>query len=452
MKKSLLVFLLVSSFDTAFAQWTTVCGSGNGFVDNFEVFNGEMFATGFFTTVCGTTNGHVVRFDGTNWQAAGTGYPYAGHQLKAIDTTLYFVGYQPTIDSNWVYTWDGSGFNKLGTGVYLTTAVTGFSQTANLYAVESYNNHLVVSGEFDRVGNKQISGIMQWNGAEWDSLGSGLSGNIAGSTSIMYPHDMCVFGTDLVVVGNFLEAGGIPVNGIARWDGTQWHAFGAGFNAVVYGVAVFNGELYAAGEFTQSGSTNLKRIAKWNGSEWVDPGFGVSYQNTAYHSFIHTLKVIENRLFITGGFDKVESASGVVSCQAICAFDGNSILTLGGGIPNREIEAVALFQGELYAGGGMNNSNSFIARYDGYHSLSLQEEEIAMSVAPNPSADGRVRVSSEAPLDKITVYNEMGQEVLLMQSEQTEEILELPVSGYYTLVIQTARGVSHKPVIVSRCF
>lgn len=452
MKRCVLFSLFLSFSSAGFSQWSAVCGAGNGFVDNFEVFRGELYATGFFTDVCGTTNNHLVRFDGTDWQPAGTGYAHAGHQLKVIDTTLYFVGYQPNIDSNWVYTWDGTTLNKFGSGVYLTSAVTGFSQTANLYAIGSYNGNLVACGEFDRVGNKHISGIMQWTGFEWDSLGSGLSGNIAGTAAVMYPHDFAVFGNDLIVAGNFQKAGGILVNGIARWDGVQWHPLGSGFNGTVYGLAVFNGELYAGGDFTQSGNTILKCMAKWNGSEWVDPGFRVYYQNPGYYSFVHTLKVIENRLFFTGGFDKVESGNGIASCQAICAFDGSVVLTLGGGIPSREIEAVALYHDELYAGGGNNNTNSFIARYDDYQSLSVPVEYIHLSVAPNPSADGKIRVSSDEVLGKMSIYNALGQEIRSILSEKTEEVLDIPVSGYYTLVVQTARGASRQPLIVNRTF
>ena len=45
----------VLNFTSLFGQWTTVCGTGNGFVDNFEVSNNELYATGFFTNLCGSS-------------------------------------------------------------------------------------------------------------------------------------------------------------------------------------------------------------------------------------------------------------------------------------------------------------------------------------------------------------------------------------------------------------
>lgn len=407
------------------AQWATVCGTGNGFVDNFELFNNELYATGFFTNLCGTANNHIVKWDGSAWQPVGTGFPNAGHQLKYLGNHLYFVGYEPTVtDSNWVYRFDGVNFNPLGEGVYLTNAVSGGSQTVNLYAVEEFNGNVVACGEFNRVGNKAISGIMQWDGSVWDSLGSGLSGNIVGTAPVMYPHDMCHLGTDLIVAGNFLKAGGITVNGIARWDGSQWHNLGAGFNGTVYGTCVFNGELYAGGDFTMSGSTPLKCIAKWNGTAWVDPGFRMYYNNSAYYSFVHTLKVLNSKLYISGGFDRVVQGSTIHLGQGICAFDGTNIDTLSGGTPNREIEGIAYYNGEIYAGGGINNSNSYIAKYTSTASLNELEDQISWSIQPNPAENSCI-VSGIEKGTLVSIISLEGKECKTIQAIGAEISIDL---------------------------
>lgn len=439
MRKFLLTsaLIFVCNVTTLVAQWTTICGTGNGFVDNFEVFNNELYATGFFTNLCGIPNNHIVKWDGSAWQPIiGSGYPNAGHQLKYLGNHLYFVGYQPAIDSNWVYQFGGTDFFKMGEGVYLTNAVTGGSQTANLYALEEFNGNIIACGEFNRVGTRNISGIMQWDGAAWDSLGSGLSGNIAGAAPILYPHDLCTFGNDLIVAGNFLKAGGITVNGIARWDGTQWHALGAGFNSTVYGIAVFNGELYAGGGFTASGTTPLKSIAKWNGTSWVDPGFRVYYSNPAYYSFVHTLKVLNSKLYIAGGFDRVEQGSTVHQGQAICAFDGTNVDTLHGGIPNREVEAIAFYNGQLYAGGGMNNMTSHIAKYTSTVSVDEWETPVSWTIQPNP-AENQCFISGIQKDAVITLFSADGKRCKSMKATGTETTLDLSElkSGIYIVRI-----------------
>lgn len=425
MKKRLITALgFALSLHAAHAQWTTVCGTGNGFVDNFEVFGNELYATGFFTSLCGTANNHIVKLNGVSWQPAGNGYAHAGHQLKSIGGSLYFVGYQPNIDSNWVYRFDGTNFNKVGEGVYLTTAVTGGSETANLYAMLPYGGKIIASGEFDRVGNRAISGIMQWDGTAWDSLGSGLSGNIAGGPPVMYPHDLCTFGPDLVVAGNFLKAGGVTTNGIARWDGTQWHSMGAGFNAPVYGICEFNGELYAGGEFTMSGSTPLKCIARWDGTDWVSPGFQLYYNNPLYHPFVHTLKVIGPKMYIGGGFDRIASGTGVHQGQAICAFDGTAVDTLHGGVTNREVEGIAFYNNELYAGGGINNSNSFIAKYVSTAGLEKPEKQPSWTVSPNPAGSTLTISGSQAGIP-ISVFSPDGKQCLVLTASGPETAIDI---------------------------
>ena len=439
MKKILLTSLLMLALNLngLFAQWSVVCGTGNGFVDNFEVFNGELYGTGFFTSLCGTPNNHIVKWDGSVWQPVGTGYSSAGHQLKYLGNFLYFVGYQTAAgDSNWVYQHGGVDFGKIGEGVYLTDAVNGGLKTANLYALDQYNGNIIACGEFDRVGNKAISGIMQWDGSSWDSLGSGLSGNIVGSAALMYPHDLCKFGTDLIVAGNFLKAGGITVNGIARWDGSQWHNMDAGFNKTVYSVCVYNGELYAGGEFTMSGSTALKCIAKWNGTSWVDPGFGINYTNSALNAFVHTMKVLNTKLYLAGGFDRVIEAAAVHQGQGVFAFNGTNVDTLSGGTINREIEAIAWYDGDLYVGGGMNNTNSYIAKYDGTVSLNELETEITWTIQPNPTDHSCILSGSkkEQLISILTAEGKLYQTILATGSETQIDLSSLPSGVYFVKI------------------
>lgn len=448
-KSNIFTILLLLSSGCGYAQWSAVCGTGNGFVDNFELFNNTLYATGFFTNLCDSSVNHLATYDAISgtWLPLGNGHAYAGHQLKAVNNHLYFAAYQPTIDSNWVYEWDGNNLNKVGEGVYLTNAVTGFSQTANLYALLAYNGTLIASGEFDRVGTRDISGIMQWDGTKWDSLGSGLSGNIAGTAPVMYPHDLCMFGSDLIVGGNFLKAGGITVNGIARWDGNQWSNLGAGFNGTVYGVCEFNGELYAGGDFTMSGTTPLTYIAKWDGNSWVDPGFRMYYQNTSSYSFIHTLKVLNSRLYISGGFDRVEFGAQVYQCQAICAYDGSGMDTLSGGIPGKEIEGITWYNGALYAGGGINNSTSYIARYS--NTAGVQESmESVWNVSPNPSDNGKITLTSNEPLGTIQICNVWGQVISVTETNETTYELNFSSPGMYWITRISGMATGSKKIVV----
>jgi hypothetical protein len=80
-----------------------------------------------------------------------------------------------------------------------------------------------------------------------------------------------------VVAGNFTSAGGVPASRIAKWDGTTWSSFGAGFDNTVLSLAVFDEDgvgplpptLYAGGQFQFSGVTSAKYLAEWTGTQWV---------------------------------------------------------------------------------------------------------------------------------------------------------------------------------------
>src|SRR5262249_37765159 len=63
---------------------------------------------------------------------------------------------------------------------------------------------------------------------EWGPLGSGMNNTVLA---------LAVFddgtGPALYAGGYFTEAGGVQVNHIAKWDGTQWSPLGSGMNNTV---------------------------------------------------------------------------------------------------------------------------------------------------------------------------------------------------------------------------
>ena len=59
---------------------------------------------------------------------------------------------------------------------------------------------------------------------------------------------------NLYVAGLFTSAGGTAATAIARWDGSRYHAVGAGLDGQVHALEQFDGKLYAGGQF-RTGST-----------------------------------------------------------------------------------------------------------------------------------------------------------------------------------------------------
>ena len=62
------------------------------------------------------------------------------------------------------------------------------------------------------------------------------------------------FGGGTVYVGGlFTNAGGVPANNVAAWNGSAWSALGGGLGSNVNALAVVSPWLYAAGSFSTAG-------------------------------------------------------------------------------------------------------------------------------------------------------------------------------------------------------
>jgi hypothetical protein len=353
--------VLISNFLPA--QWTVLCSGSsenNGFVVDFEYYSDNLYATGLFTRLCGANTGPLTMLQDEEWVGAGA-ITHEGHALEVIDDVLHVATYQFDSDSNYVFRYNGTFTSSLGEGVFCSGLDP--ASTPNIYDIIEYDGQIIASGDFNRVGNKDISGIMRWTGINWDSLGSGLRNSLPESPPILYAHNMHVFDGDLFVAGNFLTAGDKTVNGIARWDGAEWWEMDAGFDQAAYCVGSYSGNLYAGGQFSASGGTSLKSFARWNGSSWESPGFGFGSSAAGDFTFVHTLRVFDDKLFIIGGFDQVIMDDGtIIDCGSVIAWDGDSIYTFDGGVGDKDLEAIVP-SGDGYLFGGGLFGQGYIAEW-----------------------------------------------------------------------------------------
>lgn len=453
MKIRLLLFCCLLIQTQIHAQWSTFCsGNTDGFVVDFAKYNDTIFSTGFFHTVCDADAAFVAAWDGSYWNSVGTTFAQEGHAIDSINGQLYAALYQFTTDSNYVYTYNGSTWSTVGNGVFQNNPGAGFPKNANIYDIIEYDGKIIACGDFDIAGDVVVNGIMQWDGTTWLPLGEGLTEFIPGMPSILYPHNMTIFDGDLIVAGNFYKAGGTIVNGIARWDGTTWHALGAGFNKSVYAVCAYNGELYAGGEFTQSGTTTLGCIAKWSGSEWVNPGFDLAYEITGLHEFVHTLRVFNGNLFITGGFDQLIIDGVTNAVGSILAYDGTSINILEGGVIG-EIEAITAYEngilvaGNFSAAGGVPAENFAVYQYPDIPVNNYAFTNIL--IYPNPTHD-RVFVELQKGTPADIIVSDMRGNIIydLPACNSTTINMSGFASGCYLIKVKNAENVFSSLIFV----
>jgi hypothetical protein len=252
---------------------------------------------------------------------------------------------------------------------------TGLNGTAQCMIV--YNSKLIVGGSFSTAGGTLANRIAAWDGSNWSTLGSGITGN---NTSLAAGVDGCsnssngfvyaleIFNGDLYAAGNFTNAGGVIAANIAKWNGITWSSVGGGIRGVNLGVRslkVYNNELYVGGSFDSAGTIKVKSLAKWNGLTWADVGGGI--KKLVYgiqNQIVAAMDTLNNSLYIGGRFDSV----GVITANNIAKWNGSSWSSLGAGINLATILSTQIsvfnltsYHNIIYAG----NGQAGVSKWDG---------------------------------------------------------------------------------------
>jgi len=136
---------------------------------------------------------------------------------------------------------------------------------------------LYAAGQFLHAGGVLVNHIARWNGAHWTALAGGVGHpNMTPAVETLHVADDGT-GPALFAGGLFRSAGGTPADYIARWDGSAWSALGTGMNNPVKQLAVWDDgsaggpDLYATGTFTTAGGLAADPIAEWRGCDAGTP-------------------------------------------------------------------------------------------------------------------------------------------------------------------------------------
>jgi hypothetical protein len=258
--------------------------------------------------------------------------------------------------------------------------VSGGNPTT-VYALTTLSDgKLVVAGQFTTAGGVPANNIAVYDPAdgEWSALGSGISGGL--DQTYVYTLTTLPDG-DIIAGGRFTQAGGVAVNGIARWDGLAWSALGTGMDGytsgnatIVYALTTLpNGDIVAGGNFTTAGGVNANNIARWDISDstWAPIGAGVTSTDSS-ESYVTALTTLPNGGIVAGGFF---STAGSTPVNNIARWNGSGWSELGTGVvqTNLGVGAVlsltTLSNGSIVAGGLFTNASGVavnnVARWDG---------------------------------------------------------------------------------------
>ncbi|MCC7395587.1 MAG: hypothetical protein IT455_00810 [Planctomycetes bacterium] len=126
------------------------------------------------------------------------------------------------------------------------------------------NGDLLVRGGFTTVGGVATSSLARLRNGVWSGFPA-----IAGASSV----SDCV----QLANGDVVVACDHPSR-VLRWDGLGWSPLGGGTNGATWAIEVRgNGDVVVGGDFTQAGGVAATNIARWNGLTWsAMPGLPVS--------------------------------------------------------------------------------------------------------------------------------------------------------------------------------
>lgn len=239
--------------------WTPI-GAGLDYtgvttVSTLTMYNGDLYAGGTFNVSGATTVNNIARWDGTNWQPLTTGTNGKVLSLYVFGTDLYVGGSFTDAGGvvvNNIAKWDGTTWSDVGGGV----SYTGVTTVATL---TEFNGDLYVGGTFTTAGATPVKHIAKWDGAVWSDVGGGAS-SYTGVTTVA---TFTTFNNELIVGGNFDTLGFAPASYIGKWDGTVWTTLSSGTNNTVLALATMHDTLYAGGLFPVAGGNAAPFIAEW---------------------------------------------------------------------------------------------------------------------------------------------------------------------------------------------
>ncbi len=330
--------------------------------------NGDVIAGGLFETAGGVSARNIARWNGTAWSPLSTGVSVATNATPAVYALAALPNGEVVVGGIFrnaggvaiasIARWNGANWISIGT-VNPNSSVTAIVVLPN--------------GDLIATGAGSGGNIARWNGVQWSNLGSGMNGSVV--SLVLLPNG------DVIAAGSFTTAGGIPANSLARWNGTAWSTFGDGLVAPFFtrlsvtALAVAtNGDVLAGGNFITAGGVATDRVARWNGTEWsaIRPG-GSGGSVPITEKTVYALTVTPGGEFFAGGdFLQLEG----VRSLGVSRWDSNTWSELGevGPTPNLGMNGnvralLNLPNGDLVTGGaftraGAVDANS-IARWDG---------------------------------------------------------------------------------------
>jgi trimeric autotransporter adhesin len=294
--------------------------------------DGRLFAFGAFDTVGGTASaGVAVRETDGQWRSFEPGPQPNLNGTVWTGLTLpngdLVVGIN---DFQTIKRWNGTSWSPMG-------ALLQGQLPGQIYALGlAPNGDIIAGGTFNQSNGLPVNNIARWNGSSWVGLGTGLQA----TTGLASVACIAFRPNGNILVGGFFDtAGGQPVNGIAEWDGSQWIALpSTPENRFVGAIAVLpNGDLLAGGSTSNPNGPQFPGLMRFNGQSWAPFAGGISPpldgSTNQTIGVVRSIEVLANGNIVIGGrFGGVGSPA--TPARDLALWNGSSWTAFGAGLTN----------------------------------------------------------------------------------------------------------------------
>lgn len=354
------------------ASWSNLGSGFNAGVQNIAIFSNQICATGSFTNIGGTAASRFAIWNGSSWLAAGAGLSASGYRVYSTGTNVYVGGnflLAGGLLANGFASWNGNNWSSVGT----PGRMNGVSSSVRAMARAGTN--LYIGGSLMSFSQTNANYVARFDGANWYPLGAGLSGSSTPNGTTPTINAIAVDGNNVYVGGSFTGAGGVGVQNIARWDGTNWSAMGNP-GGLVYSVTVRTNGVYASGSAQGLSGYADPFFLRWDGTNWQNV-LNFNSTNTFFQTYLNdsvpgmdAAAFQGTNIYVGGHFNIAwhDPMFNGTNCPNILSFDGTYANIMGTGLSSNVV-AMATLGTNLYVCGPFTNAGgntvSSIARWDG---------------------------------------------------------------------------------------
>lgn len=377
------------------------------------------------------TNGSIVR----DCITFGNKTLFGGGFLSVGTNTLYAKS---------IALWDGSTWSNFPTPVFDNTP--NWNTGGGFMGFLRWNDKLWMYGGFNSIGNTVTQNLAAYDGSTFTAVPSIPISNYAPIVK------MAVYKNKLIAMGNFYNAPSFDYFRLAQFDGTAWAPVGNGARGSVVNVTdlkVYNDTLYIAGNFSKSAGNAGNYLMKWDGNQLHDAGFG----DWCGFGPIYSLVPYRGRLYAFGGF---VCAAGQ-KAFGVAYYENGSWTVPQDSIEGPTIFGAVVYNDQIYISGGFRSINGdttiqniarlncpdFDAASGCISGLKESINNFDLRVFPNPS-NGKLNIEFDQSnaIDKITIANALGQEVLIMLKPQSKQVIDISLlsPGVYFLRAENRFG------------